>query len=143
MVPDLPEALIAGKERDFLSYFYRKYCYDPTAIGPDDIDEYLRTFAGLGGVRGALGVYRAIFETEAQVRERLGGEDKLRMPVLALGGALSLGKHAAEMMRQVAEDVRGGPVERCGHFIAEERPEYLAERLLAFWEEDDATGTTG
>lgn len=142
LVPDLPEALIAGKERDFLSYFCRKYCYDPTAIGPDDIDEYLRTFAAPGGIRGALGVYRAIFETEAQMRERF-AEKKLEAPVLALGGEASMGTHAAEMVSRVARDVQGGTVERCGHFVPEERPEELAERLLAFFSEGDPPTADG
>ena len=132
LVPDLPETLLAGKERDFLSYFYREYCYDPTVIGPEDIDEYLRTFAGPGGVRGALGVYRAIFETEAQIRDRFEGE-KLGLPVLALGGEASMGALVAEMVSHVAQNVTGGTVERTGHFIPEERPEELADRLLSFF----------
>ncbi len=129
-VPDLPETLLAGKERAFLTYFYRRFCYDPTAIEPAAVDEYLRTFADAGGVRGALGAYRAIYESEAQAREDT--KEKLTIPVLALGGELSLGPAVVEGMRQVAADVRGGTIERCGHFPAEERPDHLAEQLLAF-----------
>jgi len=31
--------------------------------------------------------------------------------------------------------VRGGVIECCGHWIAEERPDYLIEQLLAFFAE--------
>jgi pimeloyl-ACP methyl ester carboxylesterase len=35
--------------------------------------------------------------------------------------------------RTVATNVRGGVIERCGHWIPEEHPEYLTEQLLAFF----------
>ena len=133
LVPDLPELLIAGKERAFLSYFYRKYCYNPQAISEAAIDEYTRTFSAPGGIRGSLGVYRAIFETTQQIQQY--ASTKLAMPVLALGGEGSLGGHVVGMLQQVAETVRGGAVERCGHFIAEERPDYLIDQLLIFFRE--------
>jgi len=127
---DLAEVLIAGKERQFLSWFYRQYSYDPTAITEADVDEYTRTFAGPGGIRGALGVYRWLFQTEAQLAGL--AEHRIDVPVLAVGGALSMGDHAGEMMRGVASDVRAVTLERCGHFIAEERPDKLAELLHDF-----------
>ena len=36
---DVAEMLVSGKEREYLSYFYRKYSYDPAAIGEEDVDE--------------------------------------------------------------------------------------------------------
>jgi len=127
---DLAELLISGRERAFLSWFYRAYAYDPTAIGEADVDEYVRTFAGPGGVRGALGVYRWIQATEAQLAPLR--DAPIAQPVLALGGSLSMGDHAVAMVRGVAADVRGGTVERCGHFIAEERPDELLRLLDDF-----------
>jgi hypothetical protein len=38
-------------------------------------------------------------------------------------------------MRELAENVRGGVVERAGHWIAEERPDYLSEQLMTFFAE--------
>ena len=43
MTPDLPEALVTGREADYLGWFYRTFAYRPDAIGPADIAEYLRT----------------------------------------------------------------------------------------------------
>lgn len=40
------------------------------------------------------------------------------------------------MVNEVATNVRGGVIERCGHWIADERPEYLTEQLLAFFGEE-------
>ena len=40
-VPDLPELLIAGKERPYLRWFFEHFAYNPAAIGPADLDQYV------------------------------------------------------------------------------------------------------
>jgi len=35
--------------------------------------------------------------------------------------------------------VRGGVIENCGHFVPEEQPEELAQRLMAFFIESSPT----
>jgi pimeloyl-ACP methyl ester carboxylesterase len=55
------------------------------------------------------------------------------MPLLALGGDMSLGDITPKLYGAVAEDVRGGVIPQCGHWVAEERPEYLIDQLLAFF----------
>jgi pimeloyl-ACP methyl ester carboxylesterase len=132
-VPDLPEALIAGNERIFISYFFKRYSYNPSGITEAEIDEYVRSFSAPGAVRGSLGLYRAIFESAEQNREN--AKTKLKMPVLVLGASHGLGTRPIEAMEAVAEDVRGSVIEGCGHFIPEERPEYLIEQLLKFFGE--------
>ena len=56
------------------------------------------------------------------------------MPVLALWGAQGVVQRCfnplAEWQR-VADDVQGGALP-CGHYIAEEAPEQLLERVLPF-----------
>ena len=60
------------------------------------------------------------------------------MPVLALGGDKSFGRgmECIESLRRVAENVRGGLVKDCGHWIAEEQPDFLVDRLLAHFAEN-------
>jgi pimeloyl-ACP methyl ester carboxylesterase len=57
---------------------------------------------------------------------------KLPLPVLALGGASASKDGPLLTMRAVATDVRGGVVERAGHYLAEERPEVFAREVLTF-----------
>jgi len=38
---------------------------------------------------------------------------------------------------RIAEDVRGGVADDCGHWIPEERPDWVVEQLLAFSGEED------
>ncbi len=54
------------------------------------------------------------------------------MPVLALGADQGSIADMAATLRAYAEDVRGGVVANCGHFIPEEQPEVAAPELIAF-----------
>ena len=82
-------------------------------------------------VRGALAHIRAI-PTSAALNRKL-AEKKLEMPVLAIGADLSFGKYMAEGARRFAHNVSGAIAERCGHWIPEERPEWLSGQLLALF----------
>jgi pimeloyl-ACP methyl ester carboxylesterase len=97
----------------------------------EEIDAYARPFAALGGVRGALAHIRAI-PNSATLNRKL-SEKKLEMPVLAIGAELSFGRSMAEGARRFAHHVSGAVAERCGHWIPEERPDWLSEQLLAFF----------
>jgi len=125
--PGAPERLIVGNERAFLTWFYGFASADPRSIEPAAIDEYLRTFSGTEGVLGALGVYRAAFTTIDQTEPLT--LNKVRVPVIALGGEKAQGGRIAEMVALVAETVEGGSVPDCGHFIPEERPDEIVRRV--------------
>jgi pimeloyl-ACP methyl ester carboxylesterase len=129
--PDIPEMLIAGKEREYLTYFVRNHVYDPTAVSEADIDDYVRCLKAPGGLRAGLNYYRTIFQDSLDNQEF--AKTKLTIPVLALGGANSLGEHTRGALMHLSDDVRGGAVEHCGHWMADERPDYLVETLPAFF----------
>ena len=134
-VPDLPEALVAGREELYLSWFYNALSYDKGAIGRDDLAEYVRAYSVAGAMRASRGFYRDVGVSSAQNRES--AREKLAMPVLAVGGApVGTGDVPERDMREVASDVRGVVIEPCGHFLAEERPDELAAALLAFFGEE-------
>lgn len=132
MAPDLPEALVSGRERMYLSYFLGQGAYDPSAISPAALDEYARCFTTPGTTRAAFNYYRALPQ-DAKDNEEL-AKTKLAMPVLALGGEFAEGDNVLRSVQRVAEDVRGGIVERAGHSIPEERPGRLGEMLLDFFD---------
>ncbi|MBZ6493688.1 alpha/beta fold hydrolase [Natrinema longum] len=132
-VRDLPERLVAGRERLYLDWFYGEGAYDPTAIDGDAREEYVRCYAQAGGLRGGFEYYRA-YDADAE-HNQAHAEDPLEMPVLALGGAASFRDLPIRDMEAVATDVESEVVERAGHWIPEERPEYFVERLTEFLEE--------
>ena len=134
---DFPEALTAGREDVYLGFFYRNWGGRPDAISADAEREYLRTYRQPGAMRAGFNLYRATPQDVADNQAFL-SEGKLKMPVLCYAGALGRGRGELAMAswRRIAEDVRGGVLEDCGHWIPEERPQWVVEQLLAFFGEE-------
>jgi pimeloyl-ACP methyl ester carboxylesterase len=133
---DFPEELTAGREEIYLGFFYRNWGARPDAISPEAQQEYLRTYRQTGAMRAGFNLYRAtpkdVADNEAFLRE-----GKLPMPILCYGGDKGRGRGMAaiESWRRVATNVRGGVIEGCGHWIPEERPEWVLAQLLEFFGE--------
>jgi pimeloyl-ACP methyl ester carboxylesterase len=138
MTPDLPEGLTQGREDVYLAWFYRTLAHRPDAVGPDDLQEYLRTYRQPGAMRAGLALYRALPQDAADNRAIL-ARMKLEMPVLGVGGAEAWGRgnEVQESLQRVAANVRSSVVPECGHFVPEEQPEVLARLLLDFFGEED------
>ncbi|WP_236024823.1 alpha/beta fold hydrolase [Arenibaculum pallidiluteum] len=132
MIPDLPETLIAGKEREYLDWFLRRKAADPMVFTEADFDEYLRIFRAPGALRAGLAYYRAIPESAEQNRASA-ARGKLPMPVLAISASQGSIPDMATPLRPFAADVRGASIPGSGHFIPEEQPGRLAEQLLSFF----------
>lgn len=138
---DLPEALVAGRERIYLDWFYKTFAYYPDRITAADLDEYVRTYSAPGAMRAGFAYYRAIGQDARDNAALLATGFRLPMPVLAIGGAVSYphgrgrGESVEASMRRVATSVRGVVVPEAGHFVPEEQPEVVARLLLDFFAE--------
>jgi pimeloyl-ACP methyl ester carboxylesterase len=131
-VPDLPEALVAGNVRTYLQYFFT-FNSNPGAITEEELAEYVRAYSEPGALRAGFAYYRAFGE---DVKRNEGyARTRLRMPVLALGGALTMGEGMLHQMQPVAEKVQGGVLPQAGHWFATEQPDELSRRLIAFFTE--------
>ncbi len=136
-VPELPEALVAGRERLFLSWFFRNRAAHPESISEADINEFVQAYSAPGKMRAGFEYYRAAYDDITQNKEyATKTKQKLKMPVLALGGEKSAGPQMLHTVQLVAENVRGDVVKDCGHYIAQERPDYLAPAILSFFTEE-------
>ncbi len=133
-VADLPEELVSGRERAYLSWFYRSFAHRPDAIGEEDIAEYLRTYSDPAKLRAGFALYRALPQDRIDNAARI-AQGKLTMPVLAVGGGESFGRRTEpeESLRRVADDVTGVVIPECGHWLPEEQPALLLEQLLRFF----------
>ena len=129
-VPDFPELLITGKEREYFTYFIKHECHDPTAISEDNLNEYIRCYSSPGGLRCCFNIYRATLESGRQNKES--AKKKLKMPVLAVGSKYFIAGDNERQMREVAENVKGVILPR-GHQLAEECPEQLAAEYIKFF----------
>jgi pimeloyl-ACP methyl ester carboxylesterase len=133
MIPDLPEQLVIGKEREYLNYFLRTFAYSEDTISEAEISQYVHAYSAPGAMHTAFEYYRAMPKDAEQFKR--GFKEKLKMPVLALGSEKVMQDLPLQSLRLVAENVRGGVIPQCGHWVASECPEELTQRLLTFFKE--------
>jgi hypothetical protein len=107
------------------------------AISLETVNEYLRTFAGLEGVLGSLGVYRTAFATMAQTLPLT--QNPVQLLVVAIGGEKGLGARVGQFVSMAAANVESVVLPHCGHFVPEECPEAILEQLDRL---NDADGVT-
>jgi pimeloyl-ACP methyl ester carboxylesterase len=136
--PDVPEALVQGKEMLYLSWFYHNLANNPAAITQKDINEYVSHYSAPGGMRAGFEYYRAIPQDAIQNMNY--SKTKLTMPVLGLGGGYTpaFGGNVTMPsvvygMKILAQNVTGILVPNSGHWIPEEQPQFLADQLLKFF----------
>jgi pimeloyl-ACP methyl ester carboxylesterase len=146
--PDVPEALVEGKEMEYLSWFYQNLAYNPSAITQEAINEYVSRYSAPGGMRAGFEYYRAFPEDAMQNQNY--SQTMLTMPVLALGAGYipAFGGISNPLpvlgMQQLAENVQGIIVPNSGHYIPEEQPQFVINQLYNFFgNTTNGTGGTG
>src|SRR5450631_804511 len=129
--PNIPEMLLAGREREFLGQFaFPALSATPGAITEADIDEFVRTYSRPDGWRGAIGLYQSMLREGPDIRA-LAQTPGLTVPVLAVGAGA--GPFTAGTMSQAAPgEVRSVSLDGVGHYAAMEAPDELAKALLDF-----------
>lgn len=130
---NLAELLTEGRERQYLKSFYDRLAFDHGAFTTRDLDVYATEFSSAGAMRAGFELYRAFDQDGEDNRAALKKTGRLTMPVLALGGTSSFYLPIAKaMLKEVAKDVTVEPIPDCGHWIAEENPAALVDRILNF-----------
>ena len=135
--PDVPEALVQGKELTYLSWFYHHLAYNPAAITQADINEYVSHYSAPGGMRAGFEYYRAIPQDAIQNMNY--SKTKLTMPVLGLGGGYTpaFGGNVTMPsvvygMKMVAQNVQGITVPNSGHWIPEKAASFSSKVTRQF-----------
>jgi haloacetate dehalogenase len=135
-VPDLPEALISGREDLWLRHLFSDWCYNPLAISGHAFDTYVQAYRRPGALRGAMSDYRAIGEDVAQ--DKVDADTKIACPTLALWGedfhAVGQMFDMVTVWAEMASDLRTVSIPQAGHLPQEEQPALVTSELLAFLE---------
>ena len=129
-LPDLPEALVAGREQLYLAWLFKTRSDNKAAIDEAALTEYTRVYSAPGAMGAGFAYYRAIFDSIGQNRQT--AASKLTMPVLAIGGAQWLGPLMDAMVTPVASELRVEIVAGSGHFVPEEAPADIIRLLREF-----------
>lgn len=135
-VPDLPEALITGREGIWLRFIFSRWCYNPEALSADVLAVYTKAYSQPGAIKGACNDYRAGREDVAQDQED--ASQLIECPTLALWGEnfalIPPLFDVREVWRGMARNIRFVSIPQCGHLPHEEKPAVVNRELLAFLE---------
>jgi pimeloyl-ACP methyl ester carboxylesterase len=127
---EVNEALVRGREEIFFGAEFEASAGSQSLPG-DVIAYYIDALASdPESLRGSFEFYRALGATSAQNQERMAR--RLTLPVLAIGGAESVGEGMGAAAKLVADDVQTVVLPGAGHWIAEQAPEALLAGLAEF-----------
>ncbi|WP_222597109.1 alpha/beta fold hydrolase [Chitinophaga pinensis] len=118
-VGDIPELLVAGKERAYLSWYFTNKSFIKAAINEQDLDEYVRAYTGTERLKHGFAYYRAFTASAQHNKDDL---HRLQIPVLALGGQHALGEQIGNALQQLAVP-KVIVIKDAGHYVPEEQPE--------------------
>lgn len=118
--PDM-ERLVAGRERIYLDRFWNEFSASPARFSEAARQHYAQLYALPGAMHSGFAQFAAFDQDAVDNRAFLAG-NRLKMPVLAVGGQKSFGPTMAVVMRAGADDVSEGIVPDSGHWIMEENP---------------------
>ncbi|MFF3468127.1 alpha/beta fold hydrolase [Streptomyces sp. NPDC001984] len=133
-VEGLPEALIHGREREFLSWFFGPAKLARTwTIDSEAFDEYLRVFSKPGAVRAGLQYYRHVLSPAGRKASAERTTRPLPMPILTLGGEYADADNLFHTMRRFSNHVHNQVFAGIGHHLPEECPEEMFQAIERFW----------
>jgi pimeloyl-ACP methyl ester carboxylesterase len=126
-----PEALVAGREPIYFSFFWDDLAADKNrSIPAADRKAYIDAYSRPGRMRGAWQYFVSWPQTAKDFAEL--SRTKLTMPVLSIGGEKSLGKELGQQMKLVSTNVTVIVLPDTGHWILEERPKETTDALVKF-----------
>lgn len=128
---DITRFLVEGKEEQYLRHFFRDFAYTPGAIPEEDVQFYAMQMRQPGNLRASLNHYGYIPQMAEQTAEL--AKRKLNVPMMAWGGRVSFGTHCFDSAKAIAESAVGGVIEECGHWVFEEKTDFIREQLAGFW----------
>jgi pimeloyl-ACP methyl ester carboxylesterase len=128
--PDM-ERLVAGRERIYLDRFWNEFSASPDRFSEAARVHYAALYALPGAMHSGFAQFAA-FDQDAIDNRVFLAHDRLKMPVLAVGGQKSFGPMMATVMRAAADDVTEAVVPDSGHWIMEENPGATTKMVVEF-----------
>jgi pimeloyl-ACP methyl ester carboxylesterase len=137
-IPNLPETLVTGKERQYFDYFYNIISAHPEKISEKSRSEYAKAYSTPSALNTGFNWYRAFYHDAKENNEILLTHAlQIETPLLYLRGELESGaiEQYVEGFKEAGiKDVRGEIIQDSGHFAPEEQPEAVWKKIAAFME---------
>jgi pimeloyl-ACP methyl ester carboxylesterase len=122
--------IVAGHEREFMTDFWPQVGHVKNPFTKDEEDEFIRAFS----VKGATtGNFHWFGEFPQDVKDNeVFMKNKLKMPLLAMGGEYFSAPFLATHSKLVAENVSEVKIAGSGHWIVQEQTAQVQKGLLDF-----------
>ncbi len=143
-IPALPEVLVSGRQEEYFGYFFDVLAADPARIGSEARAAYAQAYATGTALTAGFDFYRAFAQ---DARDNLAAaEPPADTPVLYLRGAASRGNidaYARGFRAAGVQHVDTGLIPDAGHFIPDEQPARLWQRINQFIADRGTAPLTG
>ncbi len=134
-IRELPELLVAGKQRQYFDYFYNVISKHPERISAQARDGYARAYGSKESLAVGFDWYRAFPQDMKDNREITGNRTQINTPLLYIRGEAERGDidaYVKGFKNAGIQYVEGAIVGDSGHFSAEENPKGVWEQIEAF-----------
>lgn len=131
-VPELPELLVLGKQREYFDFFFRAIAAHPDAITLAARQRYVKAYSSPTALKTGFDWYRAFPQDAEENRATTG---PVNVPLLYVRGAKETGepeRYLRGFREQGLTRLSSAVVADSGHFIPEEQPRALWECLRTF-----------
>lgn len=127
-IPDLPEAMLAGRMRLVIDWLFDTQLRDRNAISAHDREIYAAAYSGADAIRAGNAWYQA-FRRDIDDQKTYG---PIAAPMLVLAGERNY-PFLKSAMPSKGRDVRVARVEGSSHYVPEDQPAATAAALEAFF----------
>ena len=134
----LTSTFTVGRERQVVPQYFTDWVYNTAAIAPADLDEYVRVNQKPGAVETGAAYYSKppSHTPEGDVLP----PESLSMPLKYVGASLGFGgrlggdeRAGFRTIERFATDAEYEVLDKCSHWVAEDRPVALAELIGEFF----------
>ena len=123
-------AIVAGKEKEFLTGFWPVVGHNNNAFTKEETDEFIRAYSTPKSTYGAFHWFAAFPQDAIDNQEFM--KTKLKMPFLAMSGEFSAASYLTDHCKLVADNVTPSIIKGAGHWLVQENTEQVQHDLLAF-----------
>lgn len=126
---DIPEMLTAGREAEYLGWFFRTKAAVAGAMTSTAIRTYVDAYSQPGAMSAGFSYYRAVEQNRAFVEANR--QHLFAKPMRVYGGEHATGLNFVNSLKACDPAVEGGLIPACGHYVPEEAPEAVVDLITA------------
>lgn len=123
----MPELLTAGREAEYLGWYFRTKSKVPGSMPPEAVDHYVRAYSRPGAMTAGFNFYRAVERNRAFAEAHR--QHRFAKPLTVFGGEFATGDNFLKSLQACDPAVTGGVLPGCGHYLPEEAPEAVADLI--------------